>query len=385
MRTSTDRILTTHVGSLARPTELLDTLKERENGRPYDADLLAGQITEAVADRVQKQVECGIDIVTDGEMSKTSFLDYVKDRLAGFEVDPSPSRGMAPTWQAEYDMFPDYYDGYLKKYSHTVAPLRRIKCVGPISYAGHDALKTDIDNLKAAVAGKEVADVFMPATTPGSYGTNEHYADRQEYLEAIADAMREEYLGIIDAGFILQIDDPGLIDTLGDPTKPVEEHEREANESIDTLNHTLRDIPTDKIRHHTCYGLNHGPRLTDVDLRYVAPFMLRIHAGAHSFEVANPRHQHEWRIWEDIELPEDRVLIPGLLGHANNYVEHPELIAEYIGRYADLVGKERVIAGADCGFSSRASYQPEVHPTVVWPKFQALAEGAAIASRRLWG
>jgi 5-methyltetrahydropteroyltriglutamate--homocysteine methyltransferase len=279
-------------------------------------------------------VECGIDIVTDGEMSKTSFIDYVKDRLAGFEIDTSPSRGMAPTWQAEYDMFPDYYDGYLKKYSHTVAPLRRIKCTGPISYVGQDALKADIDNLKKAVEGKDVADVFMPATTPGSYGTNEYYSDRQEYLEAIADAMREEYLGIIDAGFILQIDDPGLIDTLGDPSKPVEEREREANEAIDTLNHALRDIPADKIRHHTCYGLNHGPRLTDVDLRYVAPFMLRVHAGAHSFEVANPRHQHEWRIWEDIELPEDRVLIPGLLGHANNYVEHPDLIAEYIERYA---------------------------------------------------
>jgi 5-methyltetrahydropteroyltriglutamate--homocysteine methyltransferase len=384
MNRSTDRILTTHVGSLARPTELLDVLKERENGRPYDAEKLSRLITEAVADRVAHQVECGIDIVTDGEMSKTSFVDYVKDRLAGFEIDESPSRGLPPTWQAEFDMFPDYYEGYLKKYSATVAPLRRIKCTGPISYAGHEALQTDIANLNAAVGGKDVTEVFMPATTPGTYGSNEYYDSRDEYLEAVANAMREEYLGIIAAGFTLQIDDPGLIDTLGDPTQPIEERQRQANEAIDTLNHALRDIPRDSIRHHTCYGLNHGPRLTDVDLRDVVPFMLRINAGAYSFEVANPRHQHEWRIWEDVELPEDRILMPGLLGHANNYVEHPEMIAEYIVRYANLVGRERVVASADCGFSSRASYAPEVHPTVVWPKFKALAEGAAIASRELW-
>ncbi len=384
MKTSTERILTTHVGSLARPVELLDLLKERENGRPYDAALLDRTITEAVADRVRIQVEQGIDIVTDGEMSKTSFIDYVKDRLGGFEIDDDPNRRMAPTWQAEYDMFPDYYDGYLKKYSATVAPLKRIKCTGPVSYVGHDALQTDIANLRAAVEQYDVTEVFMPSSTPSAYGKNEHYSDEDDFLEAVADAMREEYLGIVDAGFILQIDDPGLIDTLGDPAKPVEERERDANKAIDTLNHALRGIPQDKIRHHTCYGLNHGPRLTDVDLEYVAPFMLRIHAGAHSFEVANPRHQHEWRIWEDIELPEDRILMPGLLGHANNYVEHPKLIAEYIVRYANLVGLERVVARADCGFSSRASYAPEVHPTVAWEKFKALAQGAELASRQLW-
>ncbi len=384
MKQSTDRILTTHVGSLARPVALLDILKERENGRPYDADQLAVEIRDAVADRVAKQIENGIDIVTDGEMSKTSFIDYVKDRLAGFEIDQSPSRGMAPTWQLEYDMFPEYYEIYLKKYAATVAPLRRIKCTGPISYIGQAAVATDIANLKAALEGKDVTEVFMPATTPGSYGSNEHYKDRSEYLHAVADAMRVEYLAIIEAGFILQIDDPGLIDTLGDAHKPMDERHREANEAIDTLNHALRDIPTEKIRHHTCYGLNHGPRLTDIDLRDAVPFMLRINAGAYSFEVANPRHQHEWKIWSDIKLPEGKVLIPGLLGHANNYVEHPELIAEYIVRYANQVGRENVIAGADCGFSSRASYAPEVHPTVVWPKFKALAEGAALATKQLW-
>lgn len=387
MQRSTDRILTTHVGSLARPHELLDTLRERENGRPYDAERLADQITEAVADRVAQQVDNGIDVVTDGEMSKTSFIDYVKDRLAGFELDESPDRRMAPTWQAEFDRFPDYYKGYLEKYSHTVAPLRRIKCTGPVSYVGHDALQTDIANLTAAVEahGDRVTEVFLPASTPGAYGANEYYGSGEEYLEAVAEAMREEYLGIIEAGFILQIDDPGLIDTLGDPSKPIEERHRKANRDIDALNHALRGIPTDRIRHHTCYGLNHGPRLTDIDLRDAVPFMLRINAGAYSFEVANPRHQHEWKIWADVDLPDGKILLPGLLGHANNYVEHPELIAEYIVRYANLVGRENVIASADCGFSSRASYAPEVHPSVVWPKFKALSEGAALATRELWG
>ena len=385
MKISSDRIITTHVGSLGRPHELLDTLRERENGRPYDADLLARQVAEAVADRVRIQVEMGIDVVTDGEMSKTSFVDYVKDRLAGFVVDTETVRSMAPSWQAEYDMFPDYYEGYLNKYKATVAPLRRIKCVGPVSYAGQAAVQTDIANLKAALVGREVAEVFMPSTTPNVYGANEYYSDNDEFLAAIADAMREEYHAIVDAGFILQIDDPGMIDTLSDPTYPVEERERRANVKIDVLNHALRDIPAEKIRHHTCYGLNHGPRLTDPDLRYVAPFMLRVKCTAHSFEVANPRHQHEWDIWEDIELPEDRVLMPGFLGHANNYVEHPKLISSYIVRYAGMVGRERVIASADCGFSSRASYAPEVHPTVAWEKLRALSQGAELASRRLWG
>jgi 5-methyltetrahydropteroyltriglutamate--homocysteine methyltransferase len=201
----------------------------------------------------------------------------------------------------------------------------------------------------------------------------------------VAEAMREEYLGIVDAGFILQVDDPFLIDMLSDPELEQPERERMAWAHVEALNHALRDIPADKIRHHTCYGLNHGPRMNDIPLIEAVPFMLAINAGAHSFEVANPRHYHEWRIWEDVKLPDGKILIPGLIGHATNYVEHPELIADYIVKYAGLVGRENVIAGADCGFSSRASYAPEVHPTVVWPKFRALAEGAALATKQLWG
>src|SRR5215471_11922843 len=333
MKRSTERILTTHAGSLARPTELLDTMRERENGRPYDAELLDRQVTDAVADRVRQQVENGIDIVTDGEMSKVSFLGYVKDRLGGFEPDMDTTR-MAPSWQKEVDDFPEYYAEYFKKYSSTVTPLRRIICRGPISYVGQELLQTDIDNLRAASAPFDVADVFMPSTGPSGFGRNEYYDSHEEYLAAVAEAMREEYLAIVAAGFILQIDDPFLI---------------------------------------------------DIPLIQAVPFMLAINAGAHSFEVANPRHYHEWRIWEDVQLPEGKILIPGLIGHATNYVEHPDLVTDYILKYAGLVGRENVIAGSDCGFSSRASYAPEVHPTVVWPKFRALAEGAAQASKQLWG
>ncbi|MGZ4765814.1 MAG: methionine synthase [Ilumatobacteraceae bacterium] len=384
MKQSTERILTTHVGSLARPHSLLDIMKEREHGRPYDADALDREIAEAVKDRVRQQVDCGIDIVADGEMSKVSFLGYVKDRLGGFEVDTEPS-GLAPSWQAEFDMFPEYYTDYFKKYSSAVSPLRRIICKGPITYTGQKLLDIDIANLKAACEGLDVADVFMPASGPSGFGRNEYYKTYEEYLNEVAEAMREEYLGIVDAGFILQVDDPWLIDMLGNPAETIESRHRSAAIHVAALNHALRGIPQDRIRHHTCYGLNHGPRLTDIPLKEALKYTFQINAQAYSFEVMNPRHMHEWRQVQEVGVPEGKILIPGLLGHANNYVEHPELIAEFICNYASIVGKENVIAGTDCGFSSRASYAPEVHPTVVWPKFRALAEGAAIATKKLWG
>jgi 5-methyltetrahydropteroyltriglutamate--homocysteine methyltransferase len=384
VKQSTERILTTHVGSLARPHSLLDIMKEREHGRPYDADALDREIAAAVKERVHQQVESGIDIDADGEMSKVSFLGYVKDRLGGFEVDTGPS-GLAPSWQAEFDMFPEYYTEYFKKYSSAVSPLRRIICKGPITYTGHKLLQIDIDNLKAACAGLDVADIFMPATGPSGFGRNDYYKDHAEYLNAVAEAMREEYLGIVDAGFILQVDDPYLIDLLGNPAQPIEERHRSASIHVEALNYALRGIPEDRVRHHTCYGLNHGPRLTDIPLKDALEYTFQIKAQAYSFEVMNPRHMHEWRHVDEVGVPDGKILIPGLIGHANNYVEHPELIAEFICNYASIVGKENVIAGADCGFSSRASYAPEVHPTVVWPKFHALAEGAALATKMLWG
>jgi 5-methyltetrahydropteroyltriglutamate--homocysteine methyltransferase len=383
MKRSTERILTTHVGSLARPVSLLDIMAEKENGRPYDKDAYASELKAAVADRVRQQVDCGIDVVTDGEMSKVMFVDYVKDRLAGFEEDDAP-KGQPSSWQAEIEMFPEYYAGYMRKYSATVAKRKSIVATGPISYIGHDLLKIDIDNLKAAVDGLDITEIFMPSSGPSGFGANRYYPNREEYVQAVAEAMRQEYLGIVDAGFILQIDDPQLIGALSDPTNPIEAREKAALLHVEILNHALRDIPADRIRHHTCYGLNHGPRLTDIPLKDALKFTFKINAGAYSFEVMNPRHMHEWRHVDEVGMPDGKVLIPGLLGHANNYVEHPELIAEYICNYAGIVGRENVIAGADCGFSSRASYAPEVHPTVVWPKFKALAEGARIASARLW-
>jgi 5-methyltetrahydropteroyltriglutamate--homocysteine methyltransferase len=383
MKRSTDRIITTHVGSLCRPVELLDIMKEKENDRPYDADAYAAAVTAAVADRVAQQVANGIDVVTDGEMSKVSFLGYVKDRLGGYELDMGPST-MAPSWQAEYNQFPEYYEGYFNKYKSTVAPLRRIICRGPISYTGQDLLQIDIDNLKAACEGKNVTEIFMPSSGPSGFGRNEYYKTHEEYLNATAEAMRTEYLAIVDAGLILQVDDPWLIDMLCDPAMTIEERQRDADIHVAALNNALRGIPEDRVRHHTCYGLNHGPRMTDIPLRDALKYTFQINAGAYSFEMMNPRHMHEWRHAGEVGVPEGKILIPGLLGHANNYVEHPELIAEYICNFAGIVGRENIIAGADCGFSSRASYSPEVHPTVVWPKFNALAEGARIATKKLW-
>ncbi|HEY1920278.1 MAG TPA: cobalamin-independent methionine synthase II family protein [Streptosporangiaceae bacterium] len=385
MQRSVERILTTHVGSLARPHPLLELMREREHGRPYDAAALDQAVTDAVADVVARQAGAGIDVVTDGEQGKVSFLTYVKDRLAGFDAVAGESL-VPPSWRKEIDDFPEYYGQYMSKYSSTVAPMRVMVATGPVRYTGHDALATDIANLRAAVADTGCAEAFLPSTSPSGFGRNEYYPDETEFLTAVAEALREEYLGIVESGFLLQIDDPWLIEILTDDgeAEPAE-RERRAHEHIDVLNHALRGIPADRIRLHTCYGLNHGPRLRDLPLAQVVPFMLRINAGAYSFEVANPRHQHEWRIWADFTLPEGTILLPGLLGHATNYVEHPELIAEYIGHYAGLVGRENVIASADCGFSSRASFAPEVHPTVAWAKLAALSQGAALASQRLWG
>ena len=368
MQRSSDRILTTHVGSLARPHDLLEVMREKEHGRPYDPAGFTEMVTEAVRDVVRWQAEAGLDVVTDGEQGKVSFLTYVKERLAGFDQVEGETL-LPPSWQREIDDFPEYYHSYMSKYSSAVAPMKVMVCTGPVAYSGRDAVQTDIANLRAALdAIPEPVEAFLPSTSPSGFGRNDYYVSEQDYLAAVAEAMREEYLAIVESGFLLQVDD----------------RRRRAQEHVEALNHALRGIPEDRIRLHTCYGLNHGPRLNDIPLADVVPVMLQINAGAYSFEVANPRHQHEWRIWADVPLAEGKLLLPGLLGHATNYVEHPELIADGICQYASLVGRENVIASADCGFSSRASFAPEVHPTVVWAKFAALAEGAAIATKRLW-
>ena len=384
MKRSSDRILTTHVGSLARPVDLLETMREKENGRPYDAEAFDRRVRDAVADVVRRQAEVGIDVVSDGEQGKVNFITYVHERLTGFEVAPGGAP-RAPSWQRELEMFPEYYQDYFKKYSAVAGPMHRMVCRGPIAYRGQDAVRQDVENLRAALADVQVEEAFMPATSPRGFGGNEYYATEEEYVCAVADAMREEYRAIVDAGLVLQVDDPQLVEIMSDdPATTPEQRRRLAEQHVETVNYALRGIPPDRVRFHTCYGLNHGPRLHDVPLADVAELMLSVNAGAYSFEVANPRHQHEWRIWETLPLPEGKILIPGFLSHAINFVEHPRLIADGIVTYAGMVGRENVIAGADCGFSSRATFAPEVDPRVVWAKFQALAEGARLATAELW-
>lgn len=383
MKTSTDRILTTHVGSLARPEPLLRTMREKAHGRAYDPDVFARQVREAVFDRVARQRDCGIDVVTDGEQGKVSFFTYVVERLTGFSTVEG-TKILPPSWQLEIDAFPDYYERYFDKYTETVTPLTTTECIGPVEYKGHDQVQADIDNLTAAVATFGAEDAFLCATSPRGFGENRYYRSDRDYLEAVAEALSHEYRAITDAGLVLQIDDPWLVEILtGDGRTPWEERARAAHEHIDILNHALRDIAPEHVRLHVCYGLNHGPRVHDLPLADIAPFMLRVDAGAYSFEVANPRHQHEWRVWEEFDLPDDKVLLPGLLSHGTAYVEHPRLIADMIETYARLVGHERVIASADCGFSSRATYAPEIPASVVWAKFEALSRGARLASADL--
>ena len=383
MKRSDSRILTTHVGSLARPHDLLDAIKARESGS-QDGWAIDELVREAVTDVVRRQADAGIDIVTDGEQSKLGFFQYLVERFDGMENRPG-RLALAPSWQLEVEMFPEYYAEYLKKYSSDSGPTTAnvMVCTGPISYAGQAAVATDIENLKAALNEVDVEEAFMPAPAPHEFGINEHYATSEEYVLAIAEALREEYRAILDAGLILQVDDPFLIDLLMEDREP-DERRAIAQAHVEVVNHALRGLPTERVRLHTCYGLNHGPRLHDAPLADVVGMMLQVNAGAYSFEVGNPRHQHEWRVWEDTVLPDGKILIPGFLCHAHNFVEHPQLIADGILTYAGLVGRENVIAGADCGFSSRAIYHPEVHPTVVWAKFRALSEGARIASEQLW-
>lgn len=383
MLRSTDRILTTHVGSLARPHALLELMREKEHGRPYDERRYDDEVRRAVQDVVDRQVEVGVDVITDGEMSKASFVSYIEKRLGGLEGRPGTSM-MPRSWRLEAEAFPGYYDKYFRKYGAAVAPLTVPVCTGVVTYQGHEAVQTDIANLRSAMRGKDVAGAFLPSTSPAILAENQYYDSDEEFSEAVAEALREEWLAITGAGLVVQLDDPWLIEMLTDDTFEPTERRRLAEGHIERINHALRGIPLEQVRMHTCYGLNHGPRVHDLPFGDVAELMLKVDAGAYSFEVANPRHMHEWRVWQDTPLPEDRVLIPGFLSHSIAFVEHPQLIADMIETYARLVGRENVIAGADCGYSSRATFEPEVDPEVVWAKFAALSEGARIASERLF-
>jgi 5-methyltetrahydropteroyltriglutamate--homocysteine methyltransferase len=376
------RIRTTHVGSLPRPHDLLDLMKARLSGGSYDAQRYESRVKSAVAECVRKQVDCGIDIVADGEQSKPGFFTYVKERLAGFE--PRPGKKVA-FFDAERQSFPEYYQEYFARAmtGGAVAPVVPMVCTGPVSYKGEQALRRDIDNLKSAMAASGARTAFMPSVAPSGAGSNEYYKSDEEFFFAVAAAMRTEYKAIVDAGLYLQIDDPFMTDNFSDPALDDKQRRRFAEIHVEAINHALRGLPAEKVRFHTCYGINEGPRVHDPAIGVVAPFFLKVNAGSYSFEAANPRHEHEYHYWESAKLADDKVLLPGVITHASNIVEHPEWIGERLARYARIVGAERVVASADCGFSSQASYQPEVHPSIIWAKFQAMAEGARLAAKLL--
>jgi len=389
MKRSTERILTTHVGSLPRPPDLLEMIQAKERGGAFDAAGFAARVKSAVAEVVRRQGEAGIDVVADGEMGRFGFIPYVNERLSGLVARPNPrSEG---TWarSREHLAFPEYY-AWAAQMPGAAGGAQRNQwvCTGPIAYKGEEALGRDIDNLKAALAQLRYEEAFMPAVSPAQlagWNGNEYYRSDEEFRVAIADALREEYRAIVDAGLVLQIDDPQLASHYTThPELDIAQCRSVAAATVELLNHALAGIPAERVRYHTCYGINMGPRVHELEMKHVVDIMLRINAGAYSFEAGNPRHEHEWLVWQDVKLPDGKALIPGVITHGSNFVEHPEAIAQRIARFAGVVGRENVIAGADCGFAS-FSTTCEVHPTVVWAKLAALAEGARLATKELWG
>jgi 5-methyltetrahydropteroyltriglutamate--homocysteine methyltransferase len=387
MQLSTDRILTTHVGSLPRPDDLFEMMLAKMDGEPVDETAYAERVQRAVADIVKQQVATGLDVVNDGEMGKPSFITYATQRLAGLEkregTRPSPFSNTRETRD-----FPEYYQSTV---AEQVGARRRralMVCTGPIKYKGRDALKFDLEALKAALGGVDATEAFVPAIAPSNIETttpNEYYPTAEAYVFAIAEAMREEYKAIIDAGFLLQIDDPFLVTYyIMRPDLDIAACRKWAELRVEALNAAIAGLPADRIRFHTCYSINMGPRVHDMQLKDIIDVILKVRAGGYSFEAANPRHEHEWEEWRHARVPDDKMLIPGVITQSTVLVEHPELVAQRIARFADVVGRDRVIAGADCGFASFAGSN-EVHPSIVWAKFAALVEGARIASRRLWG
>jgi len=384
MQRSTDRIRTTHVGSLARPAALLDLMKAAAAGKPADPAEVAAAEQVAVADVVAHQRAAGLDVVSDGEQSKTGFFAYIGERLSGFE--PRPGRDPLAGFRAELDAFPEYYEQYLAgaMTGGMAAPAVPLGCTGPVSYTGHERLRRDLENLRNAVGDAGQDEVFVCAVAPSGVGGNEYYPTEAAYLDAVADALHEEYAAIVAAGFTLQIDDPFLSDVFSYHPGTAREKLDRAQLYVNAINRGLRGIDRDRVRLHTCYGINEGPRVHDAELGDMAETLFAIEAGAFSFEAANPRHEHVFHVFESVRPPDGAVLLPGVISHATSIVEHPVTIADRIVRFAALVGRENVVASADCGFSSQATYRPEIHPTIVWAKFEALAEGARLATARLW-
>jgi len=380
MTRNSDAILTTHTGSLPRPDDLVELLYAVENGEAVDMPALQARIQSAVADSVRRQIEVGLDIVNDGEMSKVSYSTYVNARLTGFEGHVHVARRGRPDAEA----FPGYADWNAQQQQGD-ARIKRYACMGPVRYVGHALLYADIQNLKAALADAPATDAFMTAASPGviaQFQPNRFYPTDQAYIDALGEAMREEYEAIHAAGFILQIDCPDLTGLGGAAAVPGQPP-LDLRARIDALDRAVRNIPPDRMRLHLCWGNYEGPHHLDVPLKEIVSDVLTARPSGLSFEGANPRHEHEWTVFQDVKLPPDKVLIPGVLDTTTNYIEHPELVAQRLVRYATLVGRENVIAGADCGFGTFAG-TPMVHPDIVFAKLEAMVEGARLASAALW-
>jgi 5-methyltetrahydropteroyltriglutamate--homocysteine methyltransferase len=388
MKRSTDRILTTHVGSLIRPPALQEFLRAKQAGKPYYQAAYQKCLTDSVAEVVHKQAEIGIDVISDGEFGKSiSWSQYVLERLSGFERRPIKSGGGNPfTRGVDREAFAEFYAELDAR--EGVATSIEAVCVGPIAYSGQAELKRDIDNFKAALKDTQVEEAFLPVAAPASVipdRKNEFYKSEEELIRAIGAAMRTEYRMIIDAGFVLQLDDARAAVTYDRmvPPKSFEEYRKWLALQVDVLNEAIAGLPLERIRYHVCWGSWPGPHTSDVALKDIVDLILGMKVGALVIEGANPRHEHEWRVWETAKLPAGRVLIPGVISHATNVVEHPELVAERIVRLARLVGRENVIAGTDCGFA-QGPFHRRVHPSIMWAKLSSLVEGAAIASAELW-
>src|SRR5438067_11300342 len=379
---SNDRILTTHAGSLPRPLDLRDMVIARTGGQPYDQAALDIRLTSAVAEVVKQQIECGLDIVNDGELSKFNFTDYVRERIAGYELRPSSGRRRLSITARDEKKFAGYFAANAR--AQSLGPPTMPVCVAPLRYVGHADLKKDIDNFRAALPAAAPAGAFLPANTPGTiehWIANEYYKTDEEFVFAIAEAMNQEYRAIVDAGFLLQIDDPDLPDgwnCLPDITLP--DYLKYAALRVDALNHALSGIPREKVRLHVCWGSFHGPHHDDIPLKDIIGLIFRVNAGSYSIEASNPCHEHEWRAFEEAKLPEGATLVPGVVGHCTAFIEHPDLVAERLVRYAGLVGRENVLAGTDCGLGTRVG-----HPSICWAKFEAMAEGARRATKILRG
>jgi 5-methyltetrahydropteroyltriglutamate--homocysteine methyltransferase len=388
MKRSTDRILTTHVGSLIRPDSVRQHLRAKQRGEGYDAEAHASTLKTEVEAVVRRQAQAGVDIVSDGEFGKgISWSQYVIERMAGFERRPFTPSGNPFMRGADRARFPEFYKE-LDARDHVQVATDSV-VVGPIKYTGQAALQQDIDNFKNALKTVKVTEGFLPVAAPASVipdRKNEYYKSDDDLMEAIGAAMHDEYKQIVDNGFLVQLDDARAAVTYDRMVPPgtMKDYRKWVARQMAITNRAVEGIPRDKIRYHVCWGSWPGPHTTDVPMREIIDLILTVKAGAFVLEMANPRHEHEWQIWKDVKLPKDAVLIPGIISHVSNVVEHPELVKERIVRLARLVGRENLIAGTDCGFAQQPTHQ-RVHPTIQWAKLEALAEGARLASKELWG